>query len=67
MAYEKTEWVSEETELSAENMNHIEGGIKENNDLILLFNDLLNNALFIADPTETINEIQNILNSESEE
>ena len=41
MAYTKTTWVSGETALSADNMNHIENGIKNNN-------QILNSLIFIV-------------------
>lgn len=41
MAYTKTTWVTNETALSADNMNHIEDGIANNN-------QILNSLIFIV-------------------
>lgn len=46
MAYEKTTWVDNITELNAENMNHIEDGIEANSqDIETLNNNVLNKEL----------------------
>lgn len=62
MAYEKVEWVSNETPLSAANMNHIENGLDNHDRIAALMKTLLDTCIFTADPTEVVSEIESALN-----